>query len=239
MSLFTRIAASQRLTQSEPARRIYMDAPVTIRASQIDDIATALRESSRDGSIAVYANGRQVPTAYYSVTDSIYASTNFDPIRSISLHNEMVDVWFAWAASAQSRSTDPRYLGALWRVHKIMEGAKWNFGTFLARNWGAFVGVLAAILVILFTLDVRPPSQRDAIALSASIGAVVVVGLTVVIVWFRRVRFDIRARNERGKSWVLDALLQVVFYPAAALMLSAAVPLGISWWNTITGMQTP
>jgi hypothetical protein len=240
MSLFTRLVAPNRIRGSESSRVIYMDAPLTIRASQIDEIASALVESSASRSIAVYVNGRRIEVNPYSnITDSIYYSSNFEPIRSISFHNNEVDVWLAWAASAQSKSADANYLGTLWRVQRVLEGARWPFGTFLVRYWGAFIAVLAAILVILFSLDVRPPEQRDAIAVTASVGAAVVLITTALIAATRRVRLDIHARNERSRGGLKDFVLQVFFIPGATLMLSAVWPLVVSWWTAITGFPSP
>jgi len=202
MSRITRTLESWRLHDWKS--KFYFDAPITVRASHLEDIATALRITRPGTMVRLFVNGREVQfdTTDYrpQVADSVQGLRQYEEVRSIALTNGFVAVSLARAASVMSSSTDPQHLGTMSVILDVLEGAKWPFGTFVFRHLGGMFAATLSFLVALYGFDLQPISARNVAARSVVIALVVIVGLTVLIGLRRMVRLDVRLSHERGKG---------------------------------------
>lgn len=233
--MFSRVLERHRV-QGHANAKIYFDAPVTIRAAHLNAIANILR-SGGSGRLRIYVNGDEVlfpegPAWIPKAIDIVQEPRTYEEVRTVALANDRVRVYFARAASASSSTADPQSLGALWAVRKVLESARWRFGTFLFRTWGAAVAVTVAFLVALYGFEVEPVSARDVAATSLLLALGLYLVITLGIGLGRRVRLDLRRQDERRRVG-LDAAIQALVIPVGGLLVNALWPLITAWWRAL------
>lgn len=205
MSIFESFFLQSRLGAEDA--KLWISWPLTLRSEDIDEIYGALRDSFEADQIRMYVNAKEVllPAMHHGYASSpsqqIPQAARARGVRSVAFVAGDA-VWVHLGPRlpyVYSLSTEARPIAALWRIRRILQRARWSFGAFLFRTWGAAIAVTAAAIASSFIFGSGETALARSVSaglLGAALGVYLIAALIIGV--FRRIRIDVRFPGEKS-----------------------------------------